>query len=162
MRERLTRLETLITAEEVNLGKLEQQKSTTEREIADSEKVLADLKTELAKLQETLEEKNKVVDQVKKTALKSSKVLDQALKEIALCVSAVEVKAGGSNNGILTLARPLLVFRTMKSRNWRLSARRCTGNVALRKSNCRCSKEDSGMSRCRRFVKINQYRSPLL
>ena len=87
VRERLTRLETLIAAEQVNLGKLEQQKSTIEREIADSEKVLSDLKTELAELQETLEEKNKVVDQVKKTALKSSKVLDQALKEIALCVS---------------------------------------------------------------------------
>ena len=103
VRERLTRLETLITAEEVNLGKLEQQKSATEQEIADSESVLTGLKTELAKLQETLEDRNKVVDQVKKTALKSSKVLDQALKEIALCVSDVEVR--GSNNGRLTLAR---------------------------------------------------------
>ncbi|KIM37018.1 hypothetical protein M413DRAFT_448746 [Hebeloma cylindrosporum] len=90
VRERLTRLETLVTAEEVNIGKLEQQKSATEQEIADSEKVLDNLKTELAKLQETLEERNKVVDQVKKAALKSSKVLDQALKEIALCNDEIE------------------------------------------------------------------------
>jgi len=87
VRERLARLETLIGAEEVNLGKLGEQKLATEQEIADSEKIVDNLKTELAKLQETLEERNKVVDQVKKTALKSSKVLDQALKEIALCVS---------------------------------------------------------------------------
>lgn len=160
MRERLTRLETLITAEEVNLGKLEQQKSATEQEIADSENVLTGLKTELAQLQETLEERNKVVDQVKKTALKSSKVLDQALKEIALCVSVVGVR--GSNNGRLTLAYYWFLNRTTKSRNWPLSARRCTENVALKKSSCRCSKEDSGMSRCRRFVKINLYRFPLL
>ena len=41
---------------------------------------------ELKDLQETLEEKNKIVDQVKKTTLKASKVLDQALKEIAVCI----------------------------------------------------------------------------
>ena len=95
LQERLTRLETLVNAEEINLGKLGEQKLVTEREIADSENILANLRTELAKLQETLEERNKVVDQVKKTALKSSKILDQALKEIALCVS--DDKATGQN-----------------------------------------------------------------
>lgn len=38
-----------------------------------------------------IEEKNKIVDQVKKTTLKASNV-DQALKEIAVCVSFMSFK----------------------------------------------------------------------
>jgi structural maintenance of chromosome 1 len=58
-----------------------------EDDIRASEEGIAELREELKELQETLDEKSKIVDQVKKTTLKASKVLDQALKEIATCVS---------------------------------------------------------------------------
>ncbi|KAF8957847.1 condensin complex subunit SMC1 [Flammula alnicola] len=89
-RERLARLDTLIDAERVNLTKLEEQKSAAERDIELSEASVEKLKEELGALQETLEEKTKAVEQVKKTALKASKVLDQALKEIAVCNDEIE------------------------------------------------------------------------
>ncbi|PPQ98373.1 hypothetical protein CVT26_013579 [Gymnopilus dilepis] len=88
--ERLDRLETLINNEQANLVKLQEQKEAAEEDIAASEAVVAKLKQELIGLQEALDEKTKVVDQVKKTGLKSSKVLDQALKEIALCNDEIE------------------------------------------------------------------------
>ena len=84
--ERLTHLNTLIESEQVTLTKLEGQKVKAEDDIKASEEDIAELREELKDLQETLEEKNKIVDQVKKTTLKASKVLDQALKEIAVCV----------------------------------------------------------------------------
>ncbi len=48
--------------------------------------MIASLKEELTTLQSALEEKTRHVDQVKKTTLKASKVLEQALKEITLRV----------------------------------------------------------------------------
>lgn len=77
----------MINNEKANLSKLEEQRVATEKDIAASEAVVSNLKEELGGLQEVLDEKTKVVEQVKKTGMKSSKVLDQALKEIALCVS---------------------------------------------------------------------------
>ena len=84
--ERLAHLTTLIESEQLTLTKLEDQKVKAEDDIKASEEDIAELREELKDLQETLEEKNKIVDQVKKTTLKASKVLDQALKEIAVCV----------------------------------------------------------------------------
>ena len=84
--ERLTHLNTLIESEQLTLTKLEEQKVKAEDDIKASEEDVAELKEELQELQETLEEKGKIVDQVKRTTLKASKVLDQALKEIAVCV----------------------------------------------------------------------------
>ena len=65
-----------------------------EDDIKASEEDIAEVREELKDLQETLEEKNKIVDQVKKTTLtrKASKVLDQALKEIAVCVRFMSFK----------------------------------------------------------------------
>lgn len=48
------------------------------------------MKEELATLQEVLEEKTKAVEQVKKTTSKAAKVLDQALKEIAIANDEIE------------------------------------------------------------------------
>ncbi|KDR79797.1 hypothetical protein GALMADRAFT_241878 [Galerina marginata CBS 339.88] len=90
IRERLGRLDTLIDTEKANLKKLEEQKVAAEKDIEASETVVVNLKEELVAIQETLEEKTKVVDQVKKTNLKASKVLDQALKEIAICNDEIE------------------------------------------------------------------------
>ncbi|KAF4618816.1 hypothetical protein D9613_009734 [Agrocybe pediades] len=83
IRNRLERLDTLINTERANLAKLEEQKVAAEEDIASQESIVSTLKEELVGLQENLGEKSKVVDQVKKGALKASKLLDQALKEIA-------------------------------------------------------------------------------
>jgi structural maintenance of chromosome 1 len=48
------------------------------------------LKEELGELQDALEEKTKAVEQVKKTTSKAAKVLDQALKEIAIANDEIE------------------------------------------------------------------------
>lgn len=87
VRERLNRLDSLIDTERANLTKLEEQKFAAEQDIASQETIVATLKEELVGLHESLEGKSKVVDQVKKGALKASKLLDQALKEIAAHVS---------------------------------------------------------------------------
>ncbi|KAF8872389.1 cohesin complex subunit psm1 [Gymnopilus junonius] len=88
--ERLERLEVLINNEKANLTKLEEQRVAAERDIAASETVVSNLKEELIGLQEMLDEKTKVVEHVKKTGMKASKVLDQALKEIATCNDEIE------------------------------------------------------------------------
>ncbi|KAF8802737.1 condensin complex subunit SMC1 [Phlegmacium glaucopus] len=89
-RERLAHLNTLMESEQLTLTKLEEQKVKAEDDIKASEEDIAELREELKELQETLEEKSKIVDQVKKTTLKASKVLDQALKEIAACNDEIE------------------------------------------------------------------------
>ncbi|KJA20749.1 hypothetical protein HYPSUDRAFT_166635 [Hypholoma sublateritium FD-334 SS-4] len=89
-RERLARLDALVVAEQSNLTNLQEQKTVSERDIASLESVVENHKEELATLQEALDEKSKVVDQVKKAALKSSKILDQALKEIAAWNDEIE------------------------------------------------------------------------
>lgn len=63
--------------------KLEEQKEAAQEDISESETAIGVLREDLSGLQETLEEKTKNVEQVKKTTTKASKVLDQALKEIA-------------------------------------------------------------------------------
>lgn len=52
------------------------------------------LKEELNSSQEVLDDRKKVVDAAKKAALKVSKILDQALKEIAGWVSGGEFLMG--------------------------------------------------------------------
>jgi structural maintenance of chromosome 1 len=76
----------VITNERATLEKCELQKVGVQQEIAAFEETIKGLKEELGGIQETLEERNKAVEQVKKTTLKASKVLDLALKEIANCV----------------------------------------------------------------------------
>jgi structural maintenance of chromosome 1 len=86
-RERLVNLDTALANERATLEKWELQKVGVQQEITVLEETIAGLKEELGEIQEELEDKNKVVEQVKKTTLKASKVLDFALKEIANCVS---------------------------------------------------------------------------
>ena len=88
----MAHLNTLIESEQLTLTKLEGQKVKAEDDIKASEEDIAKLREELKDLQGTLEEKNKIVDHVKKTTLKASKVLDQALKEIAVCVRFMSFK----------------------------------------------------------------------
>jgi structural maintenance of chromosome 1 len=94
--DRRSTLHTLVKAETVNLEKLTGQKSTVEQEIAEAESEIADLQEELKELQETLDERTKVVEQVKRTTTKASKVLDQALKEIASKVGCHHNRLGFS------------------------------------------------------------------
>ncbi|KAK0449845.1 condensin complex subunit SMC1 [Desarmillaria tabescens] len=89
-RERLQHLEGVISTEEGVLEKLKDQKEAAENDISNSEAMIASLKEELTTLQSTLEEKTRHVDQVKRTTLKASKVLEQALKEITLRNDEIE------------------------------------------------------------------------
>ena len=77
----MTHLNALTESEQITLAKLEEQKVKTKDDIKASEEGIAKLREDLKDLL-----KNKIVDQVNKTTLKASKVLDQALKEIAVCV----------------------------------------------------------------------------
>ncbi|KAJ7246598.1 condensin complex subunit SMC1 [Mycena haematopus] len=81
--DRISNLDKTINAEQANLVKLEEQKEAAQEEISESETAIGVLRGDLSKLQETLDEKTKNVEQVKKTTTKASKILDQALKEIA-------------------------------------------------------------------------------
>ncbi|THU82274.1 condensin complex subunit SMC1 [Dendrothele bispora CBS 962.96] len=82
-RDRLTQLETLLEKEEANLVNLKSQKETIEEELATAEEAISGLKEELTGLQHGLEEKTSQVDQAKRKALKASRLLEQALKEIS-------------------------------------------------------------------------------
>ncbi|KAF6764433.1 cohesin complex subunit psm1 [Ephemerocybe angulata] len=82
--DRASKLTVIIDTEKANLEKYEQQKAAKQAEIEDG------LEEELGTLQGVLEEKTKAVEQVKKTTSKASKVLDQALKEIATANDEIE------------------------------------------------------------------------
>ncbi|TFY79840.1 hypothetical protein EWM64_g4174 [Hericium alpestre] len=90
IRERLAVLDSTVTAEEANLRRLAETKTRTQAELDEMEEGIKVLQEELKELNEVLEERNKEVDRVKKTALKASKVLDQALKEISLKNDEIE------------------------------------------------------------------------
>lgn len=77
-----------VKTEQANLVKLEEQKEAAQEDISESENAIGVLREQLSGLQEDLDAKTKNVEQVKKTTTKASKVLDQALKEIASKVSS--------------------------------------------------------------------------
>ncbi|KAH9836074.1 cohesin complex subunit psm1 [Rhodofomes roseus] len=81
--QRVQTIDTLITTEDANIVKYHETQENIQVEIGEAEEAIATLQEEMKDLNEALEEKNKVVEQVKRTTLKSSKALDQALKEIA-------------------------------------------------------------------------------
>jgi structural maintenance of chromosome 1 len=89
-RERLSHLDNILQADQVNLEKHEAQKAQIQREINDLEEQLDNLKEQVAGHQEVLDEKTKTVEQVKKTTMKAGKVLDQALKDISSCNDEIE------------------------------------------------------------------------
>ncbi|PCH34989.1 cohesin complex subunit psm1 [Wolfiporia cocos MD-104 SS10] len=81
--ERLRAIETMISAEEDNIAKYLETQTQIQEEIAETEATIAEHQEELKDLKEVLDEKSKTVEDVKRTAMKSAKVLDHALKEIA-------------------------------------------------------------------------------
>ena len=85
--ERLAILESTVKAEQATLSKLEDQKRAIQNELTEIENAIATLQEELKGLNDVLEDKTKTVEQVKRTTLKASKGLDQALKEISSMVS---------------------------------------------------------------------------
>lgn len=86
--QRVQTINDMITTEEANIARYHESQETIQNEIREAEEAITELQDELKELTEDLEEKTKVVEQVKRTTLKSSKALDQALKEIATRVSA--------------------------------------------------------------------------
>jgi len=92
IRERLAHLEAIVQAESLALETLEAQKQVTQDEIIESEAAIFELHKELKELQEILDVQTKAVEQVKRTTAKATKVLDQALKEIASMVAFLSCK----------------------------------------------------------------------
>ena len=86
--QRVQTIDNMITTEEANIARYHTSQETIQKEISEAEETITELQAELKELNEDLEEKTKAVEQVKRTTLKSSKALDQALKEIATRVSA--------------------------------------------------------------------------
>lgn len=85
--QRVQTIENLITAEEANIAKYQESQENIQVEIRNMEEDITTLQEEMKAVKEDLEEKTKIVEQVKRTTSKSSKALDQALKEIATRVS---------------------------------------------------------------------------
>ncbi|TFK46460.1 RecF/RecN/SMC protein [Heliocybe sulcata] len=86
---------------------LEERISTLQGELTgtrEAEAIIASLQEELQESNKALEEKTKLVDQVKKTASKASKVLEHALKEIASHNDEIE-KLGLERSGIYRKCR---------------------------------------------------------
>lgn len=81
--ERLGNLLNIVETERATLVRLEGQKENAQDEITSSEEAVAELRENLTGLHEALEEKTKSVEQVKRSTMKASKFLDQALKEIS-------------------------------------------------------------------------------
>ncbi|RPD56436.1 condensin complex subunit SMC1 [Lentinus tigrinus ALCF2SS1-6] len=81
--ERLATYREIIATENANFERLEAERVAAQEDIAESEETIKELQGELKELNEDLEEKTKKVEEVKKTTSKASRVLDQALKEIA-------------------------------------------------------------------------------
>lgn len=95
--QRVQTIDNMITTEADNIARYNASQETIQNEIREAEEAINELQDELKELSEDLEEKTKVVEQVKRTTLKSSKALDQALKEIATRVSAY-TNAGSSGS----------------------------------------------------------------
>lgn len=72
-----------ISAEQANVARLEDTKAQTQEEIDEMEQGLEELKEDVKTSNAVLEERNETLDKVKRSTMKATKVLDQALKEIA-------------------------------------------------------------------------------
>ncbi|KAL0571911.1 Structural maintenance of chromosomes protein 1 [Marasmius crinis-equi] len=87
---RLATLSTIVQTETGNLERLQSQKEAIQKELTEMEEGISDLRGDLGRLQEALDEKTKTVEQVKKTTSRAGKVLEQALKEIAVRNDEIE------------------------------------------------------------------------
>ena len=65
------------------MARLEDTKAQTQEEIDEMEQGLEELKEDVKTSNAVLEERNETLDKVKRSTMKATKVLDQALKEIA-------------------------------------------------------------------------------
>ena len=87
MKERLTTLDNSIEAEKNAIERHKQEKLDIQDKINDAQRRVVELQEELKELNEALDEKTKELEAVKKSTAKASRVLDQALKDIATKVS---------------------------------------------------------------------------
>ena len=87
MKERLTTLDNSIEAEKNAIERHKQEKLDIQDKIDDAQRRVVELQEELKELNEALDEKTKELEAVKKSTAKASRVLDQALKDIATKVS---------------------------------------------------------------------------
>ena len=85
--ERIQTLQTTMHAEQTAIAKHEKEKQEIQADIAAAEHAIAELQESLKELNDILDERTKELDAVKKETSKASKVLDQALKDIASRVS---------------------------------------------------------------------------
>ncbi|KAI5120058.1 hypothetical protein M0805_007809 [Coniferiporia weirii] len=83
LRERLTALDKAIESERAAIKKHEAEKEAILEEINEAQETIGELQEELKELNEVLEERTKELEVVKKATSKASKVLEQALKDIA-------------------------------------------------------------------------------
>jgi structural maintenance of chromosome 1 len=89
--ERLTNLDAVVDKESANLLRFESQKTRVGQEIQESEKELGELHLKLKALEEVRDKKTKELEHAKRNALKASKSLDQALKDISSWVCRFKV-----------------------------------------------------------------------
>ncbi|KAI0084077.1 condensin complex subunit SMC1 [Irpex rosettiformis] len=82
--QRISTMQATINNEISNLTAYESNKQTIREEIEEAETAITELQEELKELSEGLDEKTKAVEQAKKVHNKSSKALDQVIKEIAI------------------------------------------------------------------------------
>lgn len=91
LRERLAALDAAMNAERAAIQKHEAEKLAIQEEIDQLQESIVEFQEELKELNEVLEARTKELETVKKNTLRASKVLDQALKEIASKASEMMV-----------------------------------------------------------------------
>ncbi|KAL4266841.1 SMC family protein [Pleurotus pulmonarius] len=88
--DRLSRLDDIMSTEQVTISKLEDQKQALQEQIDEAESTLVSMRQDLSAANEILEEKTKEVENVKRTTSKAGKALDAALKEITMRNDEIE------------------------------------------------------------------------
>lgn len=104
--ERLAALDSAIDAERSAIVKCEAEKHAIETDIEQAEGAISELREELKGLNNLLDERTKELDNVKKSTSRAARVLDQALKDIAIKVDKYLIF---QNSSLITN-----VYRTMR------------------------------------------------
>ena len=120
-------LETAMATERSTIQRTEKEKDEIQAEIDASAENITDLQEDLKALNDVLETATKGLDVVKKDTSKSSKVLDQALKDIASKVWGLYILYTRAHN---------CWCRTMKLKSLVSNAHQSTGDAGLKKLNC--------------------------
>jgi septal ring factor EnvC (AmiA/AmiB activator) len=137
---RLEVLRTSIDAEEQTLAENQQKKANTDEEIQRAEASLEELRGDLRAFNDSQEDKNSAVDKAKRVAAKTTKALDQAVKDIGTLVC--DPQSSCLNSMLIARGR-----RTTRSRSSHQTARVSIANVAWRTSLSLSCRAISGMCR---------------